>query len=384
MTPLVRVTIFASALAMAGLGASSFAAADKLPRLCMDCNAGNNPRNVGSDQNQRNPGGRRRQIVMPEGAKALDQGYTTQLKVRSPKELGASDEGTDQGYPTRRKLLPEAQPGVGDNEPSPATPEQHVRKFYPADQPSVGGNGPDQGTVGRYVRKYLPADQAGVGSNGPDQGTPGRYVRKVHPDNQPSVGDNGPDQGTPDRYVRKVHPADQPSVSDNGPDQVTPDRYVRKVHPEDRLSVGDNQPDRGMPDPYVRKYPPDREIKRGGDGDVTTDRKWKHYAERKWRFDPNRHERRHHRDKRFHFFFGGYWYPEPYWDEFYGSYDGNYILSRTISCQEGAEIVAQRFYGVRILDCRGGVFTYVGLRYGAAFEIELSALTGTILNAHEI
>jgi hypothetical protein len=138
-----------------------------------------------------------------------------------------------------------------------------------------------------------------------------------------------------------------------------------------------------MPDPHVRKYHPDDQVRQGGDDGVTIDQKRKHYAERKWQFDPNRHERRRYRDKRFHFFFGGFWYPEPYWDEFYGYYD-DYIESHGVSCQEGAEIVAERFYRVRIIDCYGGVFTYRGLRYGATFEIELSALTGTILNAHEI
>ena len=33
----------------------------------------------------------------------------------------------------------------------------------------------------------------------------------------------------------------------------------------------------------------------------------------KWSFDSNRHERRRHRDDRFRFHFGGFWYPQPYW-----------------------------------------------------------------------
>jgi hypothetical protein len=309
MTRLLKLTIFASALALAGLGASSFAAADKFPRPCIDCVPGNGPPNIGNDQNQGNQSGRQRQIETPEGLKRLDQGHATQRRFHAQSQPGVSDNGSDQGYPTHRKFHPEAQPGVGDN--------------------------------------------------GPDQGMPDRHVRKYLPDDQPSVGDNGPDQGMPDRHVRKYHPDDQPSVGDNGPDQ-------------------------GMPDPHVRKYHPDDQFKQGGGEDVTVDQKRMHHAERKWKFDPNRHERRRHKDNRFRFFFAGFWYPEPYWDEFYDYYDDDYIEPYGVSCREGAEIVAERYYRVRILDCYGSVFTYLGRRYGETFEIELSALTGRILNAHEI
>ena len=173
-------------------------------------------------------------------------------------------------------------------------------------------------------------------------------------------------------------------IGDNGPDQGTLDRHVRKYRPEGQSEVGDNGLDEGMPDPHVRKYPPDDKIKQGGGDDVTIDQKRKHYAKRKWQFDPDRHERRRHRDKRFRFFFGGFWYPESYWDEFYDYYDDNYIETHGVSCREGAEIVAERFYRVRIIDCYGSIFTYLGLRHGETFEIDLSALTGRILNAHEI
>ncbi len=305
MTRLVKLTIFASALAMAGLGASSFASADKFPRLCIDCAPGNGPPNVGNDQNQGSQGGRQRQIETPEGPKGLDQGNTTKRKFHFQNQPGV----TDQGYTTHRKVHLEAQPGVGDNGPSLGMPDQHVRKYHPDNQPSVGDNGPNQERLDPHVRKY-------------------------HPDNQPSVGDNELGQGTLD--------------------------------------------------PHVRKYHPDDRIKQGGDEDVTTDQKRKHYAEPEWKFDPNRHERRRHRDRRFRFFFGGFWYPEPYWDEFYGYYDDDYIGPYGVSCREGAEIVAERFYRVRILDCHGSVFAYLGLRYGQTFEIELSSLTGRILNAHGI
>src|SRR5262249_22804445 len=155
-------------------------------------------------------------------------------------------------------------------------------------------------------------------------------------------------------------------------------------------SVGDNGSDQGTLDRHLRKYPPDDQITQGGNKGVTIDQKRKHYAERKWKFDPTREERRRHRDKRFRFFFGGVLDPEPYWDEFYDyddnyvEYDDDYIELYGVSCREGAEIVAERFDRVHVLDCNGSVFTYLGLRYGERFEIELSALTGSILNEHAI
>jgi len=233
MTRLVKVTLFASALALAGLGASSFAAADQLPPPCIDCvPGGGGPHNGGNDQNGGGPG------------------------------------------------------------------------------------------------RHSPQGERPQGQNGPDQGNGPRHWHR--PDNQQGVGDNGPDQVMP--------------------------RHARKYYPEDQS-------------------------KPGGDENAENDQKRTHHADRNWQFDPNRHERRHHKDNRFRFYFGGYWYPEPYWDEpyYYDDYD-----PYRVSCREGAEIVAERFARVRILDCDGRVYAYLGRRYGETFRILLSSRTGRILDAQEI
>ncbi len=97
-----------------------------------------------------------------------------------------------------------------------------------------------------------------------------------------------------------------------------------------------------------------------------------------WRFDPSREHRRRHRDATFRFYFGGYWYPEPYWEVYsvrprYG-----------VSCREGRDIVAERFNRVRILECNGATFTYIGRRAGDDYRIMLSARTGRIIDSELI
>jgi hypothetical protein len=235
MTRLVKLTMFASALALAGLGASSFALADKLPPPCIEClpGGGGGTPGVGNGQNDEGPGRHHPQVELPEGQ-----------------------------------------------------------------------SGPDQ------------------------SGAPRRLHR---PDSQQGLGDNAPDQGMPSRHGRKYHPDDQ--------------------------------------------------FQQGGNEDAGIYTKRTHHADRKWEYDPQRHERRRHKDNRFRFYFGGFWYPEPYWDEPYYYYDDYYDR---VSCREGAEIVAERFARVRILDCDGRIYTYLGRRYGETFEIELSSRTGRILDAHEI
>src|SRR5262245_7812062 len=106
----VKLTIFACALALAGLGASSFAAADKFPRPCIDCVPGNGPANVGSGQNQGNQGGRQRRIKAPQDLNMLNRRSATQRKFPSQIQPGVSGNGPDQGYSTHRKLRLEAQP----------------------------------------------------------------------------------------------------------------------------------------------------------------------------------------------------------------------------------------------------------------------------------
>lgn len=95
-------------------------------------------------------------------------------------------------------------------------------------------------------------------------------------------------------------------------------------------------------------------------------------GEGKWRFDPNRHQRRRSKNSTFRFYFGGYWYPQPYWQ-------GYVIRPYRVSCGEGRAIVAQRFNRVRVVECRGGTYTYLGRRQGETFRILLNSRNGRIV-----
>jgi hypothetical protein len=98
----------------------------------------------------------------------------------------------------------------------------------------------------------------------------------------------------------------------------------------------------------------------------------------KWKFDGNRHERRRHKDNRFRFYLGGYWYPQPYWLN-YG------LIGPRVSCGEGRAIVRYRgFNRVRTVECRGSTFTYLGRRHGDDFRIAVNSRTGRIADVDRI
>jgi hypothetical protein len=97
----------------------------------------------------------------------------------------------------------------------------------------------------------------------------------------------------------------------------------------------------------------------------------------KWRFDSNRHERRHHRDDQFRFYFGGFWYPQPYWQGY------GLAIGPRISCGEGRAILRDRgFYRVRIIECSGRTYTYFGHRHGDSFRVLLNSRNGRIVGVN--
>lgn len=137
-------------------------------------------------------------------------------------------------------------------------------------------------------------------------------------------------------------------------------------------------------DPYiprkrVKKFEPNDQFQQGGGDDNVIEKRTRR-TKQAWKFDNNKHERRRNKDKRFRFYFDGFWYPRAYWDDYY--YD-DYVPSR-VSCREGAEIVSERFARVRIVDCDGRFYTYLGRRHGDTFEIRLNSRTGRIVDAQEI
>ena len=102
-------------------------------------------------------------------------------------------------------------------------------------------------------------------------------------------------------------------------------------------------------------------------------------AQSDWKYDSSRHERRRHKDDKFRFFFGGFWYPAPYWSGSYG-----YAIPGRISCGEGRHVVDRRFNRVRTVECRGTSYTYLGRRGGDTFRILVSARSGRIISVRPI
>ena len=112
-----------------------------------------------------------------------------------------------------------------------------------------------------------------------------------------------------------------------------------------------------------------REVTRDNDGNGSADRKRE--ANRDWSYDANRHHRSRNKDDRYRYYYGGYWYLEPYW---------NFPVSSRVSCGEGREIINDSgFYRVRTIECSGRTFTYAARRHGDVFRVTLNSRTGDIV-----
>ncbi len=93
-----------------------------------------------------------------------------------------------------------------------------------------------------------------------------------------------------------------------------------------------------------------------------------------FQFDPNRHHRRRSQNDLFRFFFNGYYYDRPYWQQRY--YEPRY--SR-ISCGEGRRIVADDdFFRIRTIECNGTTFTYQARRGSHTYRVFVNSRRGTI------
>ncbi len=114
---------------------------------------------------------------------------------------------------------------------------------------------------------------------------------------------------------------------------------------------------------------------------ITKRKKSGQNAQSAWHYDSHKNRRRNHRDNTFRYAYGGFWYDQPYWlEEGYGP-DDDY----GISCDDGRDIVDQEgFNRVRVVECNGQIFTYVGLRHGNMFQVKLDSITGRILSARPI
>jgi hypothetical protein len=100
-------------------------------------------------------------------------------------------------------------------------------------------------------------------------------------------------------------------------------------------------------------------------------------AQGDWKYDSNRHKRRRHKDDEFRFYFGGFWYPQPYWQGY------GLAIGPRISCGEGRAILRDRgFHRVRIVECSGRTYTYFGRRHGDSFRVLLNSRNGRIVGVN--
>lgn len=101
---------------------------------------------------------------------------------------------------------------------------------------------------------------------------------------------------------------------------------------------------------------------------------------RNWKYDSNRHDRRRSKNSQFRFYFGGFYYAQPYWaGESYG------VRSYRVGCGEGRSIVDNNGYNrVRTIECGGGTFTYLGRRNGDTFRVFLNSRTGRIVGRQAV
>jgi hypothetical protein len=121
-------------------------------------------------------------------------------------------------------------------------------------------------------------------------------------------------------------------------------------------------------------YSKKRKYQENDQAEDQTDQPRMKHAEGDWKYDPSRHKRRRHKDDEFRFYFGGFWYPQPYWQVGIGN-------PYRIGCAEGRSILRDRgFYRVRALECNGRTYTYVGRRHGDTFRVLLSSRSGRIVD----
>lgn len=112
-----------------------------------------------------------------------------------------------------------------------------------------------------------------------------------------------------------------------------------------------------------------RDVNRNDDND-RVDRKRE--ARSDWKYDSNRHKRNRNKDARYRYYYGGYWYLEPYWTG---------PVNTRMSCGEGRAIINDSgFNRVRTIECEGRNYTYAARRKGDTFRVSVNSRTGEIVS----
>jgi hypothetical protein len=160
--------------------------------------------------------------------------------------------------------------------------------------------------------------------------------------------------------------SEQSSYCMENPDKCGGGQQMRK-HRSDEESSEDQ-------DSYSRKRKYQQEDQAGD----YTDKPSMKRAQGDWQYDPSRHKRRRHKDDVYRFYFGGFWYPEPYWTVGLGS-------PYRIGCAQGRSILRDSgFYRVHTVECYGRTYTYTGRRHGDMFRILLSSRSGRIVDVNPL
>jgi hypothetical protein len=160
--------------------------------------------------------------------------------------------------------------------------------------------------------------------------------------------------------------------------QGSKNRVERKRQGGEQDQIGDNDQDQGANRKKKRLRAESDDMDMQGDGNRSENRR---EARRDWSYDSQRHKRSRNKDATFRFYFGGYYYPERYWDE------PVIVLSTRgrVSCREGRRIVDNSgFNRVRTVECDGRNYTYMGRRHGDDFRVVLNSRNGRIVSVREL
>ncbi|HTN96051.1 MAG TPA: hypothetical protein VL101_03660 [Nordella sp.] len=176
-----------------------------------------------------------------------------------------------------------------------------------------------------------------------------------------------------------------PGGAMGGGNQANPDQAMPKKRMKTQEQNNQMQGGQQMPQDYQNGNQTNDQVmprkKRVQSGQQNNDNEnvnsRKRVGEGKWRFDPNREHRRRSKNATYRFYFGGYYYPQPYWEAYGESYGMR--PGYRVSCGEGRGIVAERFSRVRVVECNGGTYTYMGRRSGDTYRILLNSRTGRIV-----
>lgn len=184
----------------------------------------------------------------------------------------------------------------------------------------------------------------------------------VAQNNEPCMGENCP---TPDMPTgKKMKGVDQ---NNQDTDQPADQTYKRKKQMQGSSDQDDSQ-DQVLPRKKRAQNNNNNDVDVDVDVNVGSQKRARHAD---WRYDSSRHNRRRSKSATFRFYLDGYYYDRPYWEV--------YAVRGRVSCGEGRAIVSERFNRVRVVECNGGTYTYLGRRQGDTYRILLNARTGRIV-----